>query len=62
MHRVFVYGTLKRGQPNFYLIEDNAIGFAKYIGEGFTVHKWPLVVSTPYFIPFILDLKGQGKV
>ena len=62
MHRVFVYGTLKKGQPNFYLLEDAAIGLSKYVGDGVTVQKWPLVVGTPYNIPFILDNIEFGKV
>ena len=62
MHRVFVYGTLKKGQPNFYLIEDASIGLSKYVGEGVTAYKWPLVINTPYKIPFILDNIGFGKV
>ena len=62
MHRLFVYGTLKRGQPNHYLMTDARNGVANFIGNGSTISKWPLVVFTPYHIPFLLDMPGTGKV
>ena len=62
MHRIFVYGTLKRGQPNYYLIENSSNGVAKYVGEGRTVAKWPLVVYTRYTIPYMLNIPGSGNV
>lgn len=60
--RIFVYGTLKRGQPNHHVIESRDHGHAKFIANGITVSKWPLVVATPYYIPFVLDAEGEGKV
>lgn len=57
--RVFIYGTLKKNEPNgVELSNRNAI----FIGHGTTVDKWPLVVGTSVNIPFILNKKGFGKV
>ena len=62
MHRVFVYGTLKKGQPNHYLIDSPEKGVAHFLGEGRTVEKYPLVIATEYNVPFLLDAAGHGKV
>ena len=62
MHRIFVYGTLKRGQPNHYLIENASNGIVRYVGEGKTIEKWPLVVYTMFSIPYILNIPGTGHV
>ena len=62
MHRVFVYGTLKRGQPNHYLVSDAKNGIANFIGPARTVKRWPLVIFTPYCTPFMLDKPDMGKV
>lgn len=43
--KVFVYGTLKRGQPNYHLLADVENGVAKFISEGQTSRKYPLVVG-----------------
>eukprot|EP00058_Branchiostoma_floridae_P006612 XP_002592100.1 hypothetical protein BRAFLDRAFT_84969 [Branchiostoma floridae] len=56
--RVFVYGTLKRGQPNYHYMVN---GMAKFVGKGRTVDRLPLVVASKYNIPFLLDLRGQGE-
>ena len=61
MHRIFVYGTLKRGQPNYKLLEsvDNVV--KNFIGIGKTLDKYPLVIASRYNIPFVLgskDAKG----
>uniref|UniRef100_A0A0A9VXG6 Gamma-glutamylcyclotransferase family protein n=1 Tax=Lygus hesperus TaxID=30085 RepID=A0A0A9VXG6_LYGHE len=60
MIRVFVYGTLKKGEPNHYWLEDSEKGDHKYVGEGLTKSKYPLVVATRYNIPFLLDSPGKG--
>ena len=62
MHRVFVYGTLKRGQPNHPLILNPEFGTAKYIGPARTVEKFPLVVASECNIPFLLFAPGKGNV
>lgn len=58
--RVFVYGTLKRGQPNHYLMTDAKNGIAKFITEAKTCEKFPLVIATRYNIPFLLNQPGTG--
>ena len=59
-HLVFVYGTLKRGQPNEYLIKE--LKDAKYIGKAVTCQKYPLVIGGQWRLPYLLNLDGQGKV
>ncbi|XP_035985409.1 gamma-glutamylaminecyclotransferase C-like [Fundulus heteroclitus] len=60
MHRVFVYGSLKRAQPNYPLITDSSNGKAELLATATTVQKYPLVIATQYNIPFLLNLPGQG--
>ncbi|XP_066587477.1 putative gamma-glutamylcyclotransferase CG2811 isoform X2 [Prorops nasuta] len=60
LHRVFVYGTLKRGEPNHKLIQDATKGFAKFLGIGKTVKPYPLVIATKYNIPFLLRKEHVG--
>ena len=62
LHRVFVYGTLKRGEPNHRVIQSNPDGYAKFLGLGKTVKKYPLVIATKYNIPFLLKKPGTGNV
>lgn len=57
----FVYGTLKRGFPNHYLIENKENGQAKFVGNASTVDKYPLVVACTFKIPFLLDKVGEGR-
>ncbi|XP_035657964.1 gamma-glutamylaminecyclotransferase-like isoform X1 [Branchiostoma floridae] len=59
--RVFVYGTLKRGQPNYHYMVNTDNGMAKFVGKGRTADRLPLVVASKYNIPFLLDLRGQGE-
>lgn len=62
LHRVFLYGTLKRGEPNHELIRDTANGYAKFLGIGKTKNKYPLVIATRFNIPFLLHKPGVGHV
>lgn len=62
LYRVFVYGTLKRGEPNHKLIENTTNGYAKFLGSGKTVTKYPLVIATKYNVPFLLKKSGIGHV
>uniref|UniRef100_A0A3Q3FHL6 Gamma-glutamylaminecyclotransferase n=1 Tax=Labrus bergylta TaxID=56723 RepID=A0A3Q3FHL6_9LABR len=61
MTRVFVYGTLKKGQPNNYRMFDSSNGKAEFLASACTVQKYPLVIATKHNIPFLLDLPGQGS-
>ena len=56
--RVFVYGTLKRGMPNHYLMTS---GKALLLGEAKLTCKYPLVVGK-WNCPYLLPAQGQGKV
>uniref|UniRef100_A0A182JQ59 Gamma-glutamylcyclotransferase family protein n=1 Tax=Anopheles christyi TaxID=43041 RepID=A0A182JQ59_9DIPT len=61
LRRVFVYGTLKRGEPNHHLLANADSGYAKFICKGSTNRRFPLVVATRYNIPFLLDKPGTGS-
>lgn len=63
---VFVYGTLKRSEPNHHVIDPNlhtspdTTGVSKFIGSARTERKYPLVIGTRFNIPFLLDREGVG--
>lgn len=68
---VFVYGTLKRDQPNHHWIsasmsdsaaDANANGTAAFVGCGRTLRKYPLVIGTRYNIPFLLARPDTGHL
>ncbi|XP_037074280.1 putative gamma-glutamylcyclotransferase CG2811 [Pollicipes pollicipes] len=61
MH-VFVYGTLKRGQPNHHWMtsERPEHGRASLVGVARTVRPFPLVVAGPWNIPYCVDRPGEG--
>lgn len=60
---VFVYGTLKRGQPNHYWMTDTTAGApAQLVGAGRMLQVFPLVIATRYNVPFLLDKPGTGKI
>lgn len=46
LHKIFVYGTLKTGQRNHYLMQDTNNGAAKFIGKGELLESYPLVRKT----------------
>jgi len=57
---IFVYGTLKRSQPNHsFLVERSHV---KFISEGTTVNKWPLIIATERNVPYLLNKQDFGKV
>ncbi|KFM65303.1 Gamma-glutamylaminecyclotransferase, partial [Stegodyphus mimosarum] len=60
-HLVFVYGTLKKGEPNFDLLKSATKGEAIYKGKARTVKKWPLVIASRFNIPFLLYQEDVGK-
>ncbi|KAI6241515.1 Gamma-glutamylcyclotransferase family protein [Aphelenchoides fujianensis] len=58
---VFVYGTLKKGEPNAATMMDGAGGRSRFVGEAETVRQFPLIISTQFNIPFLLKDPGRGK-
>ena len=62
LQRVFVYGTLKRGQPNYHLLVDPENGVAKFLGEAKLTKRYPLVVGSSFGVPLLLPVENQGKV
>lgn len=61
MARVFVYGTLKKGQPNYHRLFDSSNGKSEFLGTAKTVEKFPLVIAGVYNIPYLLNIPGQGN-
>lgn len=57
---VFVYGTLKKNQPNHHVMEDIEKGSAKFMGHGKTTECYPMIIGTRYNIPFVLNATGVG--
>lgn len=60
MTNIFVYGTLKKGQPNHYRMLDSANGKAHFLASACTTQKYPLVIAGKYNVPFLLDVPGRG--
>ncbi|KAI6201240.1 Gamma-glutamylcyclotransferase family protein [Aphelenchoides besseyi] len=58
---VFVYGTLKKGEPNELVMADGEGGRSKFVGFAETFRPFPLIVSTQFNIPFLLKDPGKGK-
>lgn len=58
--KVFVYGTLKKGEPNHHWLTEVKNGVAKLIGSGTSEKKFPLLIATKYNIPFLLNKVGTG--
>lgn len=61
-HSVFVYGTLKKGEPNHHWITSKENGHAKFISNAQTIKKYPLIIASKYNIPFLLGNPGVGEV
>jgi len=57
---VFVYGTLKSGEPNHHWMTETENGSGILRWRGTTCQKYPLVIASRYNIPFLLDVAGQG--
>lgn len=56
MHCLFIYGTLKRGFPNFTPFMDKAL----YIKDATTKLSFPLVIGGKYYSPCLIDEPGIG--
>lgn len=59
---VFVYGTLKRGEPNHAWLTSTEPGHgrAELVGAARMARPFPLLVAGPYNIPYCLDRPGEG--
>lgn len=57
---VFIYGTLKRDQPNHYFLVEPNNGIARFLCTGKTVNKFPLVIATRHNLPFLLNKPDFG--
>ena len=54
---IFVYGTLKTGEPNHYWFQEasaNNGARVDLVGAGITLEKLPLIVATEFNIPMLL--------
>merc|ERR1711936_990284 len=58
---VFVYGTLKKGQPNHHWLSTAENGWQRFLGEAETNNKFPLVIASRYNIPYLIDQPGTGN-
>lgn len=57
----FVYGTLKQGFGNHWLMEEQMKKkHCRLVGTAQTKHKYPLVCG-PFQVPFLLDVCGSGE-
>ena len=61
-HLIFVYGTLKKNQPNCHEMTKKENGDAKFICKAATVEKYPLVLETEYGVPFLLGRKAPNMI
>lgn len=59
LYKVFVYGTLKKGEPNHYWFSKEKSGYYNYVCDAKTTEKYPLIIATKYNIPFVLYSPGN---
>jgi len=59
-HLVFVYGTLKSGEPNSHVMTDSRTGSYKLMGLARTLTKFPLIIGSKFNIPFLLNHPHHG--
>ena len=60
MARILVYGTLKKGQPNYHHLWDAANGKAEFLASALTAERYPLVITGKNNIPFLCNVPGRG--
>ena len=56
MDNVFVYGTLKRGFPNY----DAGMPGSEFVGRFWSIDALPLVVGGNWYTPYLIDEPGVG--
>jgi gamma-glutamylaminecyclotransferase len=56
-HRIFVYGTLKKGFPN----HDRYMQSAEKLGNCRTAENYPLVLIGKRYVPCMINAPGQGQ-
>ncbi|KAJ7513789.1 hypothetical protein O6H91_23G057700 [Diphasiastrum complanatum] len=57
----FVYGTLKKGFGNYWLMEEQILkGHAGFFGTAETKQRFPLVCG-PFQVPFLLNIPSDGQ-
>ena len=56
MHKVFAFGTLKRGFP----LHERGLSGAAFLGRCRTLEAYPMFVAGPWFAPMMLDRRGAG--
>lgn len=61
-HTVFVYGTLKKGEPNENVMTNPDTGKYQFVTSAQMIDKYPLIVASKFNIPFLLNNKGHGYV
>nr|ACO11723.1 UPF0131 protein CG2811 [Caligus rogercresseyi] len=57
---VFVYGTLKRKEPNHHWISEKSESF-QFLGRATTINKYPFVIASSFNIPYVLEKPGVGN-
>ncbi|MDJ0610502.1 MAG: gamma-glutamylcyclotransferase family protein [Kiloniellales bacterium] len=57
MHRVFVYGTLKRGFP----YHQTGLAGQRFLAVCRTLEAFPLVIAGPWFSPVLIAEPGAGR-
>uniref|UniRef100_A0AC35TLM9 Gamma-glutamylcyclotransferase family protein n=1 Tax=Rhabditophanes sp. KR3021 TaxID=114890 RepID=A0AC35TLM9_9BILA len=60
-YNIFVYGTLKRNEPNNHMLLDAANGNSLFRGSALTDDKFLMVIGSKYNIPFCLDIQEKGS-
>lgn len=57
MHKVFVFGTLKRG----FALHERGMDGATFLGRYRTAERMPMRVAGRWFAPMMIDLPGEGS-